>query len=66
MFIDRFTALIKDLHGKKIKRVKIDADDVYSAHKLALEQCNSLTQDIMKIINADGETVFTLDNRFTY
>jgi len=66
MVIDRFTVLVKDVQGKKIKRVKIDADDVFSAHKSALDHCNALTQDITKIINADGETVFTLDNGFTY
>lgn len=66
MYIDRFTALVKDVFGKKIKRIKIDADDVYSAHKLALEQCNELTQDITKVLDAEGTTVYTLDKGFVY
>jgi len=66
MYIDKFTALVKDSFGKKLKRIKIDADDVYSAHKLALEQCNELTQDITRIIDGEGNTVYTLDKGFVY
>lgn len=66
LFIDRFTAVIKDAHGKRIKRVRVDADDVYQAHKSALEQCNELSQDILKILDADGNTAYTLEGGFVY
>lgn len=64
MYIDKFTVLIKDIHTKKSKRVKIDADTPVDAHLRALPFCNELTQDIIKITNAENEVVYTLTNGF--
>ena len=64
MYIDKFVAVVKDVYTKKNKRVKIDADDVFSAHKKALEHCNELTQDVVKITNGENEIVYTLSDGF--
>jgi len=64
MFIEKYTAYIKDLTGKKTKRIKIDENDPVTAHKKALDSCNELTQDIIKIVDFEGNTVYTLDKGF--
>jgi len=64
MFIDKFTVVVKDLHSKKAKKIKLDADDAWDAHKQALSKCNQLTQDIVKITNANNELVYTIDDGF--
>jgi hypothetical protein len=66
LFIDRFTVIIKDVCGKRVKRVRIDADDVFQAHKLSLTEYNELAQDIIKIVDADGNEAYTLENGFVY
>lgn len=64
MFIEKYTVHIKDLTGKKSKKVKIDEDYPILAHKKALDYCNQLTQDIVKIVDFEGNTVYTLDKGF--
>jgi len=64
MYIDKFTAHIKDLHGKKAKKIAIDADDAHTAHKKAQDYCNQLTQDIIKITNAEKTVVYSLEEGF--
>jgi hypothetical protein len=59
MHIDKFSVLIKDLHSNRSKRLKIDADDAQEAHKKALSYHNELTQDIIKIVNANNDVVYT-------
>jgi len=66
MFIERYTASIKEVNGKKTKRIKVNANTADEAHKLALEQCNELTQDITKITDFEGNIVYTLDQGFVY
>ena len=39
---------------------------MYQAHKSASEQCNELSQDILKILDADGNTAYTLEGGFVY
>jgi hypothetical protein len=65
MYIDKFIVLIKDIHNRKSKRIKIDADSPEDAHCKALPHCNELTQDIVKITNASSEVVYTLNDGFT-
>lgn len=64
MFIDKFTAHIKDLHSKKAKKITINADDAHTAHKKALDYCNQLTQDIIKITNGEKAEVFNIEEGF--
>jgi hypothetical protein len=64
MHIDKFSVLVKDVHSKRSKRIKIDADDAQEAHKKALTYYNELTQDIAKIVNANNEVVYTLADGF--
>lgn len=64
MFIEKYSVLIKDLTGKKSKKIKIDANDVYEAHKKSLEHCNELNQDIYKISNYEGTVVYSLESGF--
>ena len=64
MFIEKYTVFIKDLVGKRSKKIKIDEDDVVVAHKKALDFCNQLTQDITKILDFEGNLVYTIDKGF--
>jgi len=64
MFIEKYTVHIKDLTGKKSKKIKIDDNDPYSAHKKALDYCNQLTQDISKIVDFEGNVVYNIDSGF--
>ena len=64
MHIDKFSVLVKDLHSNRSKRIKVDADDAQEAHKKALSYCNELTQDIVKIVNANNDVVYTLADGF--
>lgn len=64
MFIEKYTVYIKDLTGKKSKKIKVDENDPISAHKKSLDFCNQLTQDITKIVDFEGNTVYTLDKGF--
>lgn len=64
MYIERYTAIIKDIHTKKNKKVKIDANTEHEAHKKALSFCNELTQDITKLVDGEGNTVYTINNGF--
>jgi ribosome maturation factor RimP len=64
MFIEKYTVHIKDLTGKKSKKIKVDENDPISAHKKALDQCNQLTQDISKIVDFEDNIVYTIDKGF--
>lgn len=64
MYIDKFVVTISDLHSKKVKKIKIDADTAVDAHKKALDFCNALTQDIIKITNAEKQVVFSIEDGF--
>jgi hypothetical protein len=66
LFIDRFTVVVKDACSKRVKRLRVDADDVYQAHKSALSEYNELTQDVIKILDAEGNVAYTLENGFVY
>ena len=64
MHIDKFSVLVKDLHSNRSKRIKVDADDAQEAHKKALSYYNELTQDIVKIVNANNDVVYTSADGF--
>jgi len=65
MFIEQYTVIIKDIHSKKNKKYKIDANTVVDAHYYSLKYCNELTHDIIKITDASNNTVYTLTNGFS-
>jgi hypothetical protein len=65
MFIEKYIVQIKDAHGKKSKKVNINANTPYDAHKNALAYCNSLKQDIVKIVDSQNNIVYTLNNGFS-
>jgi len=64
MFIEKYTAQIKDIHTKKAKKHTIDANTPFDAHKKALDYCNALTQDVVKITDSQNNIVYTLANGF--
>ena len=64
MFIEKFTVFIKDIASKRTKKIKVDADDVWSAHKKALSYYNQLTQDVIKIVDSEGTLAYNIDNGF--
>jgi len=64
MFADKFTITIKDLHSKRMKKIKIDADNVWEAHKKGLDRYNELTQDIIKIVDSENNIVYNIDKGF--
>jgi hypothetical protein len=65
MFIEKYTVQIKDIHGKRAKKCTIDANTPVDAHNKALNYCNALTQDIVKITDHQSNIVYTLTNGFT-
>lgn len=65
MFIEQYTVIIKDIHSKKNKKYKIDANTAVEAHYSSLKYCNELNQDIIKITDANNNTVYTLTNGFS-
>lgn len=64
MFIEQYTVIVKDIHSKKSKKYKVDANTASEAHRYALRYCNELTSDIIKITDASNNTVYTLTNGF--
>jgi adenylate kinase family enzyme len=64
MFIEKFTVFIKDITSKRTKKIKVDADDAWSAHKKALSYYNELTQDVIKIVDSEGTLAYNIDNGF--
>lgn len=64
MFIEKYTVQIKDNHSKKANKHSIDANTPVDAHKKALDFCNALTQDIVKITDSQNNIVYTLANGF--
>ena len=64
MYIDKYTAQIKDIHTKKTRKVVIDANTAVEAHYKAQSFCNQLTQDIQKITDYEKNIVFTLEDGF--
>ena len=64
MFIEQYAVIVKDIHSKKNKKYKIDANTAVDAHYKALSYCNELNQEIIKISDASSNTVYTLTNGF--
>jgi hypothetical protein len=65
MFIEKYTVVIADQSsGKQIKKLKVDADDVYSAHKKALDELDLYKEDVLQILNFDNKIVYDLDKGF--
>lgn len=65
MFIEKYTIQIKDTYGKRTKRHIIDANTPVDAHNKALDYCNELTQDVVKITDHQNNIVYTLTDGFT-
>lgn len=65
MFIEQYAVIIKDMHSKRSKRYKIDANTAVDAHHKALSYCNEMYQDIIKINDAANKSVYTLSDGFT-
>ena len=64
MYIEKYTVYIKDLASKKVKKIKIDENDVWGAHKKAFEDTHNLKQEISKITDYLGNTVYTINSGF--
>lgn len=65
MFIEKYTVVVSDQNsGKQQKKVKIDADDVYDAHKKTLDSINLYEEDIFQIYNFDGKLVYDQEKGF--
>lgn len=65
MFIEKYTVVVADqASGKQTKKVKVDADDVYSAHKKALDTIDLYEEDVLQILNFDGKIVYDQEKGF--
>jgi len=64
MYIERYTVQVRDVYTNKAKKIIVDANTAVEAHLKALNHCNQLTQDIIKIANYDKKVVYTLEDGF--
>jgi len=63
MFVEKFTASIKDSLTKKSFKIVIDEDYVHQAHKKLYEKLNNF-QEISKITDYSGNVVFDIKSGF--
>lgn len=63
MFIEKFTAYIKDSLTKKSFKIVIDEDYPHSAHKKLYEKLNNF-QEISKLVDYSGNVVFDIKSGF--
>lgn len=60
-----YEVIVEDIYDKnKSKKVKLDAVNVYLAHKDGLKHANALREEISKII-CKGKIVFTYSSGFS-
>ena len=64
MFIEHYNIYIANNTTKKVKKVRVDADDAQSAHKKALGRTNFFTEEITKMVDSQGVIVYTLKDGF--
>jgi len=64
MYIEKYTVYVKDLASKKVKKIKIDENHAWEAHKKAFEDTHNLKQEISKITDYLGNTVYTINSGF--
>jgi len=65
MYIEKYNIFIVDSQGNLYKKIKIDENTVYDAHKKAMDTFNSATHDILKITNYEGRLVYTQKTGFS-
>lgn len=63
MFIEKYTALIKDNTTKKSFKITIDENTAQDAHKKLYNKLNYY-QDIVKIVDNEKNTVFDIEKGF--
>jgi hypothetical protein len=64
MFIEHYNVYIANNTTKKVKRVRVDADEAQIAHKKALLKTNYFTEEITKITDSQGAVAFTIKDGF--
>lgn len=65
MFIEKYTAIVSNqLSGKEEKKVNINADSVYDAHKKALDIIDLYEEDISQILNSENGIVYDNEKGF--
>lgn len=65
MFIEKYTAIVSNqLSGKEEKKVNINADSVYDAHKKALDIIDLYEEDISQILNSENGVVYDHEKGF--
>ena len=65
MFIEKYTAIVNNqLSGKEEKKVNINADSVYEAHKKALDIIDLYEEDISQILNSEDGVVYDHEKGF--
>jgi len=64
MFIENYNVYIINSTTKNVKKVKVGADLATIAHKKAMMNTNSFTEEITKITDSQGATVYTLKDGF--
>jgi len=64
MFMLKYKAVIKDLYLSKTRVRNVSAYDSLEAHKLALTSVNLAKEDIIKILDQDGNIVYNLKQGF--
>jgi hypothetical protein len=64
MYIEKYTVYVKDLASKKVKKIRIDENDAWEAHKKVFDDTHNLKHEISKITDYLGNTVYTINDGF--
>jgi hypothetical protein len=63
VYIDKFTAHVRDLTSKKSFKIVLDGNDPQEAHKKIYNRLNNY-QEIVKLTNHENEVVYNIDTGF--
>lgn len=62
----RYKAVLKDLYLSKTRFKNVSASNSLEAHKLALSNVNLSKEDIVKILDQDGNIVYNINKGFIH
>jgi len=64
MYIEHYNVYIANTTTKKVKKLRINADDAQTAHKQAMMQSHFFTEEITKITDSQNNTAYTIKDGF--
>lgn len=62
----RYKAILKDNYLAKTRFKNVSATNSLEAHKIALNNVNLAKEDVVKIVDQDGTTVYTTNKGFIH